>query len=61
MLAFLLLIGSVIGAQVGGRLSMKVRPEYLRVALAFIVLIVALRMALGLGWRPDDIYSVVVQ
>ena len=61
VLAFLLLIGSVIGAQVGGRLSMKVRPEYLRVALAFIVLIVALRMALGLGWRPDEIYSVVVQ
>ncbi len=61
VLAFLLLIGSVIGAQVGGRLSMKLRPEYLRVALAFIVLIVALRMALGLGWRPDDIYSVVVQ
>ena len=61
VLGFLLLIGSVIGAQVGGRLSMKVRPEYLRVALAFIVLIVALRMALGLGWRPDEIYSVVVQ
>lgn len=61
VLAFLLLIGSVTGAQIGGRLSMKLRPEYLRVALAFIVLIVALRMALGLGWRPDEIYSVVVQ
>lgn len=60
VLAFLLLIGSVVGAQVGGRISMKARPEYLRVLLAFIVLIVAIRMALGLGWRPDEIYTVTV-
>ena len=61
VLAFLLLIGSVIGAQVGGRISTSVRPEYLRVVLAFIVLIVAIRMALGLGWRPDEIYTVAGQ
>ncbi|MCE7795124.1 sulfite exporter TauE/SafE family protein [Sphingobium sufflavum] len=57
VLAFLLLLGSVTGAQIGTRLSMKVRPEYLRVVLAFIVLVVAIRMALGLGWRPDEIYT----
>ena len=61
VLAFLLLIGSVTGAQIGGRISMSVRPEYLRVLLAFIVLIVAIRMALGLGWRPDEIYTVALQ
>jgi uncharacterized membrane protein YfcA len=61
VLAFLLLIGSVTGAQVGGRISMRVRPEYLRVILAFIVLIVAIRMALGLGYRPDEIYTVTAQ
>jgi uncharacterized membrane protein YfcA len=61
VLAFLLLIGSVTGAQIGGRISMKARPEYLRVALAFIVLIVAIRMALGLGWRPDEIFTVTLQ
>ncbi|HKR17176.1 sulfite exporter TauE/SafE family protein [Rhizorhapis sp.] len=61
VLALLLLIGSVTGAQVGARMSMKVRPEYLRVFLAFIVLIVAIRMALGLGWRPDEIYTVEVR
>ena len=61
VLAFLLLIGSVTGAQIGGRISMSAKPEYLRVALALIVLIVAIRMALGLGWRPDEIYSVVVR
>lgn len=61
VLALLLLIGSVTGAQLGARMSMKVRPEYLRVFLAFIVLIVAIRMALGLGWQPDEIYTVEVQ
>jgi len=61
VLAFLLLIGSVVGAQVGGRISTSVRPEYLRVILAFIVLVVAIRMALGLGWRPDEIFTVTTQ
>jgi hypothetical protein len=57
VLAALLLIGSVIGAQVGARLA---QPEYLRLALAAVVLIVAFRMALGLGWRPDEIYTVTL-
>ncbi|EQB33980.1 sulfite exporter TauE/SafE family protein [Sphingobium ummariense] len=61
VLAMLLLIGSVTGAQIGTRISMSIRPEYLRILLAFIVLLVAGRMALGLGWRPDEIYSIEVQ
>ncbi|MEG3176821.1 sulfite exporter TauE/SafE family protein [Sphingomonas sp. RB3P16] len=58
VLAALLLLGSVAGAQIGARLANKVKPEYLRLALAVIVLLVAGRIALGLGWRPDEIYSV---
>ena len=58
VLALLLLIGSVTGAQVGTRISMTIRPEYLRILLAAIVLLVAARMALGLGFRPDEIYTV---
>ncbi|MEO8723488.1 MAG: sulfite exporter TauE/SafE family protein [Sphingobium sp.] len=61
VLAILLLIGSVTGAQVGTRLSRTIKPEYLRMILAFIVLVIAIRMALGLGWQPDEIYSVQVQ
>lgn len=60
VLAALLLIGSVTGAQVGAMFASKARPEYLRLALALIVLGVGLRMALGLFWRPDEIYSVVL-
>ncbi|HUQ13109.1 MAG TPA: sulfite exporter TauE/SafE family protein [Novosphingobium sp.] len=58
VLAILLLIGSVSGAQIGAQFAQKARPEYLRLALAVIVLLVALRMALGLGYRPDEIYTV---
>ena len=58
VLAVLLLLGSVAGAQIGARFASKVKPEYLRLALAVIVLLLAVRVAIGLGWRPDEIYSV---
>jgi uncharacterized membrane protein YfcA len=58
VLAALLLLGSVTGAQIGAKLAQTVRPTRLRLALALIVLLVALRMALGLGYRPDEIYTV---
>jgi uncharacterized membrane protein YfcA len=58
VLAALLLFGSVIGAQLGARLAQKAKPELLRMFLAIIILAVALRMAIGLGWRPEEIYTV---
>ncbi|OYY73161.1 sulfite exporter TauE/SafE family protein [Sphingomonas sp. 28-63-12] len=58
VLAALLLLGSVVGAQIGARLATRVKPEYLRLALAVIVLLVAFRVAIGLGFRPDELYSV---
>jgi uncharacterized membrane protein YfcA len=58
VLAALLLLGSVAGAQLGARFAQKAKPEYLRLTLALIVLVVALRMLLGLAWRPDEIFSV---
>lgn len=58
VLAALLLVGGVIGAQYGALLALRIKPDLLRLALAGIILIVALRMALGLAWRPDEIYSI---
>lgn len=58
VLAALLLLGSVSGAQLGAKLAGRVSPVRLRLILAAIVLLVALRMALGLMWRPDDIFTV---
>lgn len=58
VLTGLLLIGSVSGAQIGARMAQTVKPEYLRLALAFIVLVVAIRMLVGLTWRPPEIFTV---
>ncbi|MDQ3075144.1 MAG: sulfite exporter TauE/SafE family protein [Pseudomonadota bacterium] len=58
VLAGLLLLGGVIGAQYGTVLATRLRPDLLRLALAIIILLVALRMLLGLAWRPDEIYSI---
>jgi uncharacterized protein len=58
VLAGLLLLGSVVGAQYGARFAQKMKPELLRMILAIVVLAVAFRMALQLGWRPEEIYTV---
>jgi uncharacterized membrane protein YfcA len=58
VLAGLLLVGGVIGAQYGALLALRIKPDLLRLALAVIILLVGLRMLLGLAWRPDEIFSI---
>jgi hypothetical protein len=58
VLAALLLVGGVIGAQYGALLTTRLKPDLLRLTLALIIILVALRMALGLTYRPDEIYSI---
>jgi len=58
VLAVLLLFGSVTGAQLGARFAQAASPVVLRLTLAVIVLLVALRMAYGLGVTPPEIFSV---
>jgi uncharacterized membrane protein YfcA len=58
VLAGLLLVGGVVGAQYGAFLTVRIKPDLLRLALALIILVVALRMALGLAWRPCEIFSI---
>jgi uncharacterized protein len=58
LLSVLLLFGSVTGAQLGARVAQTASPVWLRLVLAVIVLLVALRLAIGLGYRPGEIYSV---
>lgn len=60
VLAILLLLGSVTGAQIGARLSTRINAEWLRLFLAALCILVAIRMGLGLGWRPDEIYSIEI-
>ena len=54
VLAMLLLLGGVLGAQFGARASSRFRAEELRAILALIVLLVGLRMGLGLFITPDE-------
>jgi uncharacterized membrane protein YfcA len=58
VLAGLLLVGGVIGAQYGAVLTTRIKPDYMRLGLAIIILLVGLRMFLGLFWHPDEIFSI---
>jgi uncharacterized membrane protein YfcA len=57
LLAFLLLVVGVVGAQIGARLVGKFKAEQLRFMLAVIVLLVGVRLAFDLVLKPDDIFS----
>jgi uncharacterized membrane protein YfcA len=57
VLAFLLMIGGVIGAQYGARAGQKLKGEELRGLLALLVVTVALRLGYSLFVRPDQIYT----
>ena len=52
-----MLIVGVVGAQVGARLASRFKGEQLRVGLAVVVLIVALRLLLDLVIPPHDLFS----
>lgn len=56
VLATLLLIGGVIGAQLGARASGRFRAEELRALLALLVLAVGLRMGADLFIHPDEAF-----
>ena len=60
MLAFLLMVGGVAGAQYGVRAGQKLRGEQLRALLALLVLGVALRLAVDLVVTPPNLYSLSV-
>ena len=60
VLAFILMLAGVIGAQYGVRVGQKLRGEQLRALLGLLVLAVGLRLAVALVVTPADIYSVVM-
>lgn len=61
VLALMLLIGGVVGAQIGARMAQKLPPEKLRFALALLVVAVAIRLLVGLTWTPSELYSVYAE
>lgn len=57
VLAMLLILGGVVGAQFGARVGQNLRGEELRALLAALVLMVAIRLAFGLILQPSELYS----
>ena len=58
ILALILMVGGVMGAQFGARAGQKMRGERLRLMLGVLVLAVGLRFAVDLVMTPDDFYSI---
>ncbi len=58
VLTLLLLVGGVIGAQVGANLATRLRAEQLRILLALLVLGVGVRLLLELVLPPGEFYSI---
>jgi hypothetical protein len=58
ILALILMVGGVIGAQFGVRTGQKMRGERLRLLLGLLVFAVGMRFAHQLVSVPDDLYSI---
>ncbi|HUE65673.1 MAG TPA: sulfite exporter TauE/SafE family protein [Rhizomicrobium sp.] len=61
ILAGLLVVGGVVGAQLGVRAGGKLRGEQLRLLLALVVLAVGAGLAWQLVVRPADVYSLSLE
>ena len=60
VLALLLMIGGVIGAQFGVKAGQKLKGEQMRAILAIMVLGVCLRLGLDLVIEPSELYSLTL-
>ena len=58
VLAALMILGGVIGAQLGARLGNVLKAEYLRGVLAIIVLIVCAKIFVDLTFLPGELFSI---
>jgi uncharacterized membrane protein YfcA len=59
-LAFLLVLGGVIGVQWGVRVGARLRGEELRALLGILVVLVACRLLIELVTPPEDVYSIIM-
>jgi uncharacterized membrane protein YfcA len=58
VLALVLMIGGVVGAQFGARAGQRIRSEHLRLLLGLLILSVGVRFVFELAIRPDELYSI---
>ena len=60
VLASILLLGSVVGVQVGSRFTNILKGEYLRLILSTLIILVSLKLLTDLITIPSDIFSVII-
>ena len=60
VLAVILMVGGVIGAQFGARIGQNLRGDHLRALLAFLIIAVAVRFLVGLVVSPDERFSLTL-
>ena len=60
VLATILLLGSVIGVQIGSRFTNILKGEYLRLILSSIIVLVSLKLLIDLITIPSDLFSVII-
>ena len=60
VLATILLLGSVIGVQIGSRYTNILKGEYLRLILSSIIILVSLKLLIDLITVPSDLFSVII-
>src|SRR6478735_6462396 len=58
VLALILMVGGVTGAQFGARAGQKIRGEHLRLLLGLLILAVGIRFAIELVIQPDDLFTI---
>jgi uncharacterized membrane protein YfcA len=58
VLALILMIGGVTGAQFGARAGQRIRGEHLRLLLGLLILSVGIRFAVQLVVQPDDLFTI---
>lgn len=59
VLGLLLIVGGVIGAQLGSRVALQLRGEYMRLALAVMIVLVCLKLVYDLIATPSFPYELV--
>ena len=58
VLALILMVGGVIGAQFGARAGQRISGEQLRLLLGLLILAVGIRFAIELTIRPEELFMV---
>jgi uncharacterized protein len=58
VLALILMVGGVIGAQFGARAGQRISSEQLRLLLGLLILAVGIRFAVELTIRPEELFTI---